>query len=706
MRRGPTIIFALGLVAAALASFGLLFFGERFPSARQREIQDALRSAGPRAVEAAGGLLSRGLALPGSAADLLRVRAPRLARLLGLADKGTPGSRPAAPPGSSPAASPAAPAAAAPAPAPRRIKTAEELRVEAAIEATFREYFREVSVGGRTLTLRMPFALNDEREGGRGYTQAFYLHGKGTPDRLWPYIGKVLASKGFAAYASSVGTPGEKAVIFNLQKRSWSVSTKPSVLQSLRGDSYPGTPTRIFVHRNGDPVSGTDVYNYLYAVASVGVDCSGFAYHILEMILRAHGVDMDRELAKNLRVPPAEVRMLTGLLFFDPAGGYTEKVADRIEELRPGDMILFRGSDGSLKHSAVVQSVDLDSGIIRYVQSTDWALEEDRGVHSSIIRFDPARGREGLRHYSVKWLQQVRPPFDGEMEPRDWRTDGDRYLWYTEAGGSMVVRFRLLSDALRRAEPRFYTAVYPGEGTPVGEQGGAPGGSPRATPGTLLPFLRRRSPGRPLDRPEDVRDRLARLRGGGERAVVLLVRQPGLRLHEHPAGSVQLRAQRGGVQATDAGQAREPLAGGIQLGVQVRDRPFHLAGQLILIRVGFRQGLLGQAQRVSCHPGGLAIVAEQREPLRLRGHRCLHLVGRLLRAVPRIGGVLGRTCILRGLQGCGHLLHLRVGRLAAADQRQGGDSQDREQNNSLHSFLLEQAGRPVRADRCSLCSIL
>ena len=120
----------------------------------------------------------------------------------------------------------------------------------------------------------------------------------------------------------------------------------------------------------------------------------------------------------------------------------------------------------------MIQSVDLEAGIIRYVQSTDWALEEDRGVHSSIIRFDPDRAGQGLRHYSVKWLQQVRPPFDGEMEPRDWRTDADRYMWYTEAGGSMVVRFRLLSDALRRAEPRFYTAVYPGEeptssGTPV-----------------------------------------------------------------------------------------------------------------------------------------------------------------------------------------------------------------------------------------------
>ena len=269
--------------------------------------------------------------------------------------------------------------------------------------------------------------------------------------------------------------------MYNLQRRSYTVSTARAVLDSLDSDTYPGTPTRIFVRRSGDTVSEADVYNYLYAVAAVGVDCSGFAYHVLEVLGRAHGIDLDKALAGSLRVPPQDVRWQVGLQFFDPASGFTDKVADRIEELRPGDMILFRGSDGSLKHSAVIQAVDLDSGIIRYIQSTDWALEEDRGVHSSIIRFDPARPREGLRHYSVKWLQQVRPPFEGEMEPRDWRTDGDRYLWYTEAGGSMVVRPRLLADALRRAEPLFYATVYPEEDTgPAGASTAFGSSSPRS----------------------------------------------------------------------------------------------------------------------------------------------------------------------------------------------------------------------------------
>jgi hypothetical protein len=224
-------------------------------------------------------------------------------------------------------------------------------------------------------------------------------------------------------------------------------------------DSYPGTPTRIFVRKGAAEVSEADVYNYLYAVATVGVDCSGFVYHVLESIAGSLGKNLDLAFSRSLRTAPREVRGRVGLWFFDPANGYTVAVPDRIDALRPGDLILFRGSDGRLKHSAAIQSIDLAGGVIRYVQSTDWALEPERGVHESLIRFDPARPGVSLRHYSVRWLQQVRPPFEGEEEPRDWLTDRDRYLWYTAAGGSLVVRMRFLSEAILQAEPRYYTPV-------------------------------------------------------------------------------------------------------------------------------------------------------------------------------------------------------------------------------------------------------
>jgi hypothetical protein len=208
-------------------------------------------------------------------------------------------------------------------------------------------------------------------------------------------------------------------------------------------------------------VSEADVYNYLYAVARAGVDCSGFAYHVLEEVAKAFGLELEQELGRMLGVSARQVSGRIGLWFFDPARGYTEEVADRIGELRPADLILFRGSDGAFKHSAVIQSIDLSSGIIRYLQSTDWATEIERGVHQSTIRFDPSRLEVSLDHYSVRWLQQVRPPFPGEREPRNWRTDRDRYLWYPEAGGSRIVRLRLVAAVLAAAEPRFYGARFP-----------------------------------------------------------------------------------------------------------------------------------------------------------------------------------------------------------------------------------------------------
>ena len=183
-------------------------------------------------------------------------------------------------------------------------------------------------------------------------------------------------------------------------------------------------------------------------------------HYVHQSVARACGADLERELAAAWRVRPSQIRYRVGMWFYDPASGYTQPVSDRIEDLRPADLLLFEGSDGSFKHSAVIQSVDFEQGLIRYVQSTDWAAQSERGVHQSLIRFDPAHTEVDLRHYSVRWLQQVRPPFEGELEPRDWLDDGDRYLWYMDAGGSRVVRLTALADELQEREPGFYTNLY------------------------------------------------------------------------------------------------------------------------------------------------------------------------------------------------------------------------------------------------------
>jgi hypothetical protein len=87
---------------------------------------------------------------------ILWEKAPQLGDLLGLAEPGQAQPGPAEPQ--------AAAAPLPPLPSPPRGKTSEELRVEGLIDATFQEYFRTYPLGGRLLTVRMPFALNGETE--------------------------------------------------------------------------------------------------------------------------------------------------------------------------------------------------------------------------------------------------------------------------------------------------------------------------------------------------------------------------------------------------------------------------------------------------------------------------------------------------------------------------------------------------------------
>jgi hypothetical protein len=118
-------------------------------------------------------------------------------------------------------------------------------------------------------------------------------------------------------------------------------------------------------------------------------------------------------------------------------------VPDKISALRPGDILLFRGADGDMVHSAIIQSVDFSQGVIRYLQSTDEAPRADRGVHESFVPFDPARPGASLKDPGLRWTQSRYPPFSGETAS-PFADDGERYRAYGELGGGRVVRFRLL----------------------------------------------------------------------------------------------------------------------------------------------------------------------------------------------------------------------------------------------------------------------
>ena len=346
--------------------------------------------------------------------------------------------------------------------APRliRTKTSEEAAVEAVIQRAYSEYFRTYSIGGALMNVRMPFGLNGERGGSPGYRQRFFLGGKGTPRQLWPRIDSVLGSDSFTEYLGALGNQGEKVVVFDLESRTNSVTYDRRLMDGLKTGVYPGTPTRLFVYRNGSEIGPADVYNYLYAVAAVGVDCSGFSFSIQEAVALARDAGITDLLSSRWKVSADKVRQRIGMWFFDPAYGHTRAIGDRIVDLRPADIILFRGADGQFKHSAVVESIDLERGLLHYVQSTDWAPESERGVHRSTIRFVEMFPHLGLGHKTTQWLQRVEPAFDGEAEPRYWATDGDRYRWNERAGGGLVVRLKYTEEALLGAQPGFYVNTF------------------------------------------------------------------------------------------------------------------------------------------------------------------------------------------------------------------------------------------------------
>jgi len=350
-----------------------------------------------------------------------------------------------------------------------RVKTQLEIDLERVIDKAYRSCLDTRKVGGSDLVLRIPFGQSGERRGSPGFEQRIFLGGKGDPGKIWAEIDRILASDEFAAYVALLQRPGNKAAFFDLEQRRVSVLFDPTLNDLLRQGPYPGTRTRVYVLKRGCRISGVDVYNFLYCIGAVGLDCSGFIFNVQEAIAAAFGQDLEEATAAALGVDADRVRRIIGLWFFDPESSYSETVEDRIENLRPGDIVLFRGRVPGrgiwFRHSAVIRSVDFESGLIHYLQCTDWATPEQRGVHDSWIRFDPADPQVSLSDPSLEWLQRIEPAFVGETPLRYWKNDGHRYRSYQEEGGSVIVRLKMIQALIRGAEPHFYKNEYESRGT-------------------------------------------------------------------------------------------------------------------------------------------------------------------------------------------------------------------------------------------------
>jgi hypothetical protein len=321
---------------------------------------------------------------------------------------------------------------------------------EAIIEEAFRRCFHTYIVDGRVLTLRMPFAQNNERSELVQDELAVVGGGKAEPFVLWGEIDTLLASKDFRSYVATLSDGKEKVLIFDLETGTWSWSRDWFNISRMNKGDYPGLPHRPFVLNKGAGVSASDVYNYVYCVGRLGMDCSGFVWYVLKSIARAGSLDLDRLLAPSVGVPrSAYASLYVGTSYFDPRNRNFEEVRDEVRNLKSGDIILFRDDEGLTIHSAVIQSVDLAGGRIRYLQATDEAPQEERGVHESMIEFDPSQPRTSLKDPAVVWRQMRASTFTGEFLS-SYRNDGERYRSQNPRGQGTVVRLKALLKLMAR----------------------------------------------------------------------------------------------------------------------------------------------------------------------------------------------------------------------------------------------------------------
>jgi len=322
--------------------------------------------------------------------------------------------------------------------------------IERVIEEAYRLFFKTRIIDGRVFNIRMPFAENHERDIFTDTSWEFLGSGKGSPQMLWPVIEDLIDSASFREYLDVLSSGREQVIIFDLPAQSWSSTTDLFDIARMKAGSYRGLPHKPYVLVNGRGIQESDLYNYLYCVGHVGVDCSGFVWHILSYIGRHGGIDLGGVLSRALGVPRgADASYYAGTSFFNSRSSHIIPVDDKISNLRPADIILFRGRDGEMAHAAIIQSINYSIGIIRYLQSTDEAPLLERGAHESFIYFNPANTGVSLSDPSLTWTQRRFAPFPGEKDSA-FSGDGERYRAYSEHGGGRVVRLRPLLSIIDR----------------------------------------------------------------------------------------------------------------------------------------------------------------------------------------------------------------------------------------------------------------
>jgi len=322
--------------------------------------------------------------------------------------------------------------------------------IERVIEEAYRACFKTRIIGGKVINIRMPFAENNERDLLSETGWEFLGGGKWNPDMLWPIIEAILDSEDFGRYVDTLSDGREQVIIFDIPGQNWHISRDLFDIARMKAGSYHGLPHRPYVFATGNGIEETDVYNYLYCIGLTGMDCSGFVWHILNYVAQQDSLDLGKTLSRSLGTRKGDdPAWYVGTSFFNSKNSHITPVKDNIKNLRPADIILFRGPDGTMSHSALIQSIDMEKGVIRYLQCTDEAPLSERGVHDSFIYFDSAKPEISLSDPGLNWTQQRQAPFPGE-KASPFSDDGERYRAFSKLGGGRVVRLKVLAQVIEK----------------------------------------------------------------------------------------------------------------------------------------------------------------------------------------------------------------------------------------------------------------
>lgn len=322
--------------------------------------------------------------------------------------------------------------------------------VERVIEEAYRQCFKTMIFSGRVMNVRVPFAQNNLRDVLTETEWGFLEGGKGAPEILWPVVEEILATEDFEEYLKALSSGREQVFIFDIPTQTWRTSSDLFDIARMKAGSYRGLPHRPYVLTSGRGAQESDIYNYLFCVGRVGMDCSGFVWFILSHVAKQGGMDLGRTLSRDMGVPRGgDPAWYAGTAFFNSKSSQIISVKDEIRNLRPADIILFRDTEGRIGHSVIIQSIDFKRGVIRYLQCTEEAPIFERGVHESFIFFDPANPRVSLSDQSLRWSQKRFSPFPGEEESA-FSDDGIRYRTTGRQGGGRVVRIKALEPVIER----------------------------------------------------------------------------------------------------------------------------------------------------------------------------------------------------------------------------------------------------------------